>query len=335
MSLTLCVTTAEGIVLSADSRQTYKVGNGPVRIGSDSVTKIIPVTKWVGVTVAGPAFLEETPGNPQNISSIIKRFSRDIDDNSSVDEVAKILKEYLEKLYNPKEQIKKIKEILQNQIALQKGTITEVDESKSPERIKILFQDANGKPGTGEGRVDQIALIVAGYDNGEGNVDNRRNVKVNIVHIPGETEEKRKKGQEFGAVWSGQTDIIQRIIKGNDGSIFGCSFVNEAIDKHSIKTVQEQLNKNEYHINWGTMSIFDAIDFAELMIETTSAIQRFANGTIRDLETGKPGLVPGVGKPIDVAVITPEEGFVWHKRKKLQKEPAFSGNVTEESKKVA
>jgi hypothetical protein len=54
----------------------------------------------------------------------------------------------------------------------------------------------------------------------------------------------------------------------------------------------------EYNINWGAMTLRDAIDFASLMIETTSAIQRFSDG-IRQA----PGDMPGVGGPIDVAVI--------------------------------
>ena len=49
------------------------------------------------------------------------------------------------------------------------------------------------------------------------------------------------------------------------------------------------------------------------MIQTTSAIQRFSDGINAD-----PGDMPGVGGPIDVAVITPDHGFVWVKKKKLQ-----------------
>jgi hypothetical protein len=58
------------------------------------------------------------------------------------------------------------------------------------------------------------------------------------------------------------------------------------------------------------MTLQDAIDFATLMIQTTSAIQRFSDGINAD-----PGDMPGVGGPINVAVITPDQGFVWGKRR--------------------
>lgn len=69
----------------------------------------------------------------------------------------------------------------------------------------------------------------------------------------------------------------------------------------------------EYIIQWGTMALQDAIDFCILMIQTTSAIQQFSNGIVAD-----PGNIPGVGGPIDVAIITPDKGFIWINRKKLK-----------------
>lgn len=61
------------------------------------------------------------------------------------------------------------------------------------------------------------------------------------------------------------------------------------------------------------MTLQDAVDFCVLMIQTTSAIQRFSDGIIAD-----PGDMPGVGGPVDVAVIIPDKGFVWVSRKKLR-----------------
>lgn len=49
------------------------------------------------------------------------------------------------------------------------------------------------------------------------------------------------------------------------------------------------------------------------MIETTSAIQRFSDGIAAD-----PGDMPGVGDSVDIAVITPDKGFVWVSKKKLR-----------------
>jgi hypothetical protein len=58
-------------------------------------------------------------------------------------------------------------------------------------------------------------------------------------------------------------------------------------------------------IIYGTLSLQDAVDYAEFLIETTAKYQRFAN------------IIPTVGGEIDVALITPFRNFVWIKRKKL------------------
>ena len=44
-------------------------------------------------------------------------------------------------------------------------------------------------------------------------------------------------------------------------------------------------------------------------------MQRFSDGNIDN-----PGDMPGVGGPVDVAVITPNQGFFWVSRKKLKVE---------------
>jgi len=53
------------------------------------------------------------------------------------------------------------------------------------------------------------------------------------------------------------------------------------------------------------------------MTRTTENIQRFSDGTVLS-----PSGITGVGGEIDIAVITPEKGFVWLKQKKLKSEGA-------------
>jgi hypothetical protein len=104
-----------------------------------------------------------------------------------------------------------------------------------------------------------------------------------------------------------------RIILGYDSRIRNAKFVNEAIQKYNEEEVNKQLRNLEYAIQWGTMALQDAIDFCALMVQTTSAIQRFSDGITAD-----PGSMPGVGGPVDVAIITPKQGFVWISKKKLK-----------------
>jgi hypothetical protein len=137
-----------------------------------------------------------------------------------------------------------------------------------------------------------------------------------ICYIPGEIQQKRdsrEKGKEYGASWIGQIDVVSRIVLGFDGRIRNLKFVNEMEQKIGQDQINEQLRNLQYVIQWGTMTLQDAIDFCTLMIQTTSAIQRFSDGIGVD-----PGDMPGVGGPIDVAVITPDKGFVWVSKKKLK-----------------
>ena len=100
----------------------------------------------------------------------------------------------------------------------------------------------------------------------------------------------------------------------------GLPIIQKAINEQGEKTVQEQMAGLEYLIQWGTMTLQDAIDFSSIAIETTTAIQRFSDGI-----KGNPGDMPGVGGPIDVAIIHPEKGFIWLARKDL----TLDGNVIE------
>ena len=100
---------------------------------------------------------------------------------------------------------------------------------------------------------------------------------------------------------------------GFDGRIGNIKFIDEAAKKYGQEEANKQLRNLEYVIQWGTMTLQDAIDFCVLMIQTTSAIQRFSDGIAAD-----PGDMPGVGGLVDVAVITPDKGFVWINKKKLK-----------------
>jgi hypothetical protein len=67
-----------------------------------------------------------------------------------------------------------------------------------------------------------------------------------------------------------------------------------------------------YVVNFNTMTLQDAIDFVTAMIQITIIIQRFADGIQM-----QPGGVPGVGGPIDVAVVQPGGPVRWIARKAL------------------
>jgi 20S proteasome alpha/beta subunit len=307
MSLGINATTPEGQILAADGRQSYRNRKGMTRIGSDSVSKIFKIGQKVGLIVAGLAFLPEN-GIPKNISQFVEEFriSYDIDD-LKIEKIAQKLKDFFEEKYNYKEQLKKLPDQIRADLERQGCKIIEIVEEK--DHIKFKFQDPKGLIRDGMGGVDQLQFILSGYDKDGSH-------KVYMIYVPGKIDLKRdsnEKDKEYGASWIGQIDVVSRIVLGFDGRIGNLPFVQKTIAEIGQENFQKQIRNLEYVIQWGTMTLQDAIDFCKLSIETTTAIQRFSDGI-----AGDPGDMPGVGGPVDIAVITPKKGFVWVIKKNLK-----------------
>lgn len=313
MSLTIGVFTPEGIVLAADSRQSYRNITGAARIGSDNATKIFKVGNRFGVTVAGPAFLID-PSQPKlgarGIGAYINEFLNQMTPKETVETIATKLRTYLEGIYSPKKQLDSLVVEISRQIESQGGKVVKKESAEHNQAVVIDYTDKDGNPQKGVAEVMPISLIIAGYDKNGDNYE----LDAYLVHIPGPTKHIRKHGEEnqFGANWTGQTDLVSRIIKGTDPRLFALDFMQAAIKNVGEAKAREQLDGFEYIINWGAMTLLDAVDFARLMIETTTAIQKYSDG-IKLM----PGDMPGVGGPIDIAVIRPDDGFHWHQRKEL------------------
>ncbi|MCG2687301.1 hypothetical protein L6260_00640, partial [Candidatus Parcubacteria bacterium] len=107
MSLCINTTTPEGMVLAADSRQSYRNMKGMSRIGSDSASKVFQLGKKVGVVVAGLAFLPEN-GVLKNISRFIDEFQKVTDIRKlSIKQISEELQKFFEEKYKYKEELKK------------------------------------------------------------------------------------------------------------------------------------------------------------------------------------------------------------------------------------
>lgn len=307
MSLVINTTTPEGIVLAGDSRQSYRNMKGMARIGSENAIKLFQINRRVGVGITGLAFLPEG-GVQKNVSQYIEEFRRSSKvKNMEVKDVARKLHHLFNDKYQWKDQLGQIKTNIQNDLNSKGCTVLEM--KMEDQLLKFSFRTPQGTIENGVARADPIEILVAGY-----NPD--RTHQVYSVSIPGPVQKLRdskKPGMEYGSSWLGQGDVAARIVLGFDGRIQNVDFVKEAMQARSEQEIQSQLRGLEYAIQWGTMTLQDAIDFATLMIQTTSAIQRFSDGINAD-----PGDMPGVGGPIDVAVITPDHGFVWVKKKQLK-----------------
>lgn len=306
MSLCINTTTPEGMVLAADSRQSYRNMKGMSRIGSDSATKVFQLGKKVGIVVAGLAFLPEN-GVLKNVSRFIEEFKKHTDIRKlSIEEIGAKLQEFFEGKYNYKEGLKKLPEQIRADLERQGCKDIEIKQEKGA--VKFKFKNPKGVEEERMAHVDQLQFLVAGFNNDDTH-------QVFKVSVPGEVEMLRnstQKGKEYGASWIGQTDVLTRIVLGFDPRMGNLPLLQEATQRFTEQGVKQQLGALEYNIQWGTMTLQDGIDFSVLSIETTNAIQRFSDGILLD-----PGDMPGVGGPVDVAVITPEKGFIWVAKKNL------------------
>lgn len=310
MSLGINATTPEGIILAADSRQSYRNQKGMARIGSDSASKIFKINNRVGLIVTGLAFLLEK-GIPKNISNFVREFQQKISTNNlSVQEISKEISAYFEEKYSYREQLEKLPSQIEIDLKSKGCEVLEINKEKY--HIRFKFKDPSGIIKEGIVGVEKLQFILAGY-----NPDGAH--QVYMIYVPGdEPKEERSsqiKGKEFGASWIGQIDVVSRIVLGWDGRIGNLPFVQKAGIEIGQPELEKQLRSLEYVIQWGTMTLQDAVDFCVLAIQTTTAIQRFSDGI-----AGDPGDMPGVGGSIDIAAITPQKGFVWIQKKNLKVE---------------
>jgi len=307
MSLAINATTSSGIVLAADSRQSYRNRKGMARIGSDNASKLFQLNKRIGCAITGLAFLPSS-GGIKDVSAFVDEFKRIEEvERLSVEEVANKLHDFFENKYNWKARLRSLKELIQKDLE-SKGLQLIGDFEEGRGILKFRFKDKAGKEQQGAGSVDKIDILVAGF-NHDGSY------QVFVCNIPGEIVKRRdskERGKEFGASWIGQTDVTSRIVLGWDARMFALPFVQEEINKLGEEQVAQQLKGLGYQISWGTMTIQDAIDFCTLVIRTTEAIQRFSDGVRMD-----PGDIPGVGGEIDIAVIIRDKGFIWAKKKNI------------------
>ena len=301
MSLVINTTTPEGIVIAADSRQSYRNRKGISRIGSDTAKKLFKINERIGVAITGLAFIEMN-GILKNVSSVIDEFiaTNEVQD-MTVEDVANNLYKSFGDAYNVEEQFQKLEAKVKQDLTQQK--CSDIKLTRINNILQFSFKAPNGNMQNGNANIEQINFLVAGF-----NEDNSH--EAYICYLPGDIQKKRsskEKGKEYGASWLGQTDLVSRIILGFDPRIGNLPSI-----KKLGKNIGNELRNLEYSIQWGTMTLQDGVDFSDLMIKTTTALQRFSDGI-----AAEPGDMPGVGGDVDIAVITKNSGFVWINKKSI------------------
>lgn len=305
MTLVISTMTSSGIVLTADSRQTYRNQAGAVRIGSDNAMKIFKLNNNCGVGISGRAFLRENDQPAKDVGYYITRFTKEQNlEGVSTLEIAQRLNHYIGNIFIGRE-MEAMRRQIEERVKKLGGSELAFFPSDS-NLIPYSYKERTGNVVSDTGWVDTINMLVAG-------IDSDLVGRVYTVSIPkGIIQEGNT--QSCGALWVGQSDVLSRIVKGYGPEIERLHFVKDALTKNNQATLQE-FNKLEYIINWGTITLQDAIDFCVLMTRITESIQRFSDGTVL-----VPGGIPGVGGDIDIAVFTPDKGFQWLKKKVLKLE---------------
>lgn len=156
-----------------------------------------------------------------------------------------------------------------------------------------------------------LALLVGGYDVGD------KEGKMYEIYVPGEEAHLiHTTDERVGAAWRGHTLVIGRLLKGFDPRLRELEGYAETLGK-TMET-----SPLDYLIDYWAMTLQDAIDLATFLVHTTIQMQRFSDG-IRSA----PGMSANCGGAIDVAIVEPENGFVWMRHKALHA-PHAAGTLT-------
>ncbi|MFZ0442877.1 MAG: hypothetical protein WAL81_09605, partial [Methanobacterium sp.] len=223
MSLVINTTTPEGIVLAADSRQTYRNLKGMARIGSDNALKLFQINSRICVGITGLAFLEED-GVLKNLSKFIEEFKRrpkieDLD----VEKIAIELHKLFNEKYHWKVQLDLAIDNIKNDLEMKGCELLNIE--KNQYNIAFSFKNPQGILEEGLAGVDMIELLVAGYNKNGSH-------QVYGCYIPGEIQKRRDsedKNNEYGSSWIGQGDVVSRIVLGFDGRIGNVPYTKDAM----------------------------------------------------------------------------------------------------------
>lgn len=138
-----------------------------------------------------------------------------------------------------------------------------------------------------------MVFLVGGYDDGQ---PYGRMFELFIPTNP--TPSERNPSPEFGMVWGGQREYVDRLIRGYDDGLLIAVKDALSLDDAAINSLAPQLqSKLQVPIPFQFLPLQDSVDLAVYLVRATIAIQAFIVG------------VRGAGGAIDVATITRMGGF--------------------------
>lgn len=153
-----------------------------------------------------------------------------------------------------------------------------------------------------------LIFLVAGYDEGQ---PYGRVFEIAIPTAPAPVEHMGAPG-EFGIRWGGQSEIADRLLNGvasRTGQI-ARTFLKAPAAATPTDPLDAELRRNlAAKIPYQFLPLQDCVDLSIFLIKTTITLQKWLVD------------VRGVGGHIDVATITPSDGFFEVQRKRVSGEP--------------
>jgi hypothetical protein len=140
---------------------------------------------------------------------------------------------------------------------------------------------------------EPIVFLIAGYDDEKSPYG-----RVYEVMIPKNPQAKEQITNDFGAIWGGQREFVDRLLSGYDSNLLQIAKSQLNLDDKQIKELGNACSKDlSIKIPYQFLPLQDCVDLSIFLIRATINLQQWTIG------------IRGVGGAIDVATITKVEGF--------------------------
>jgi hypothetical protein len=218
MTLVIGTTNPEGVILTADSRQTYTNRSNMPRIASDNATKILQLNDIAAVATSGNAFFTDG-GKFKPIQSFMEEF-RDtkLTGLTTTMDIANALQSFTEGW------IRRIAEAaIRAQVTTQDGTNCVIGTATNGQ-LSYSYTDSANEPQTKDWFVTWVWFIVVGRDP-DGTCHAITTAPFQPPSLHGTSDAPQLQ-------WIGQTEVLNKLLTGTDPFVISTSTmtIQDAID---------------------------------------------------------------------------------------------------------
>jgi len=137
------------------------------------------------------------------------------------------------------------------------------------EKLRVFYHEQWSQLPSAAMPSQPLQFFVAGYDEGE------PYGKSYEISIPFGSEPICKHDKnEFGILWGGQRDIVDKILQGYDARILAVIKSELGLDDKEVEALEKRLNQFALSIPLKAMPLQDCVDLAIFIIKTTIEAQR-------------------------------------------------------------